>query len=377
MVSFTRDDLTSLAAVTSPACISIYLPPRHAGSGLRIDMTRARNLVRIARGVLHERIGDEKLVDDVMRPLESLAGQRELWRDPEHGVVIFRAPELLRMYRLPVDIPEMVRVDTCFDLLPLVELAVDDGTFFILAIDRREVRLFRATRQSMIEQSLGTIPAAFDEYLATLKFERASQMHTAASTALSAGAGGSHRKAGGVFHGSPGRRERAKREFEGFLHAIDRRLMGIIGSSGAPLVLAGVAEARAMYRSVSTYPSVVAGGVGVTTTTALLHRRAWDLVAPTLLRGNADAVDRLRRNAGTPTTLFDTLEIADRSSTGQIGTLFIATDDHHRAIGAHYGGLGVEPLGRAVNNVVRNSGTLCTVHERLPNDAPAAALLRY
>lgn len=377
MVSFTRDDLTSLAAVTSPACISMYIPPRRDGSALRIDMTRARNLVRTAQLALSERLGDAKLVDDVMRPLEALADDRELWRDPAHGVVIFRAPELLRMYRLSVDVPEIVRVDTCFDLLPLVELAVDDATFFIVAIDRREVKLYRATRQSLIEQSLGTTPAGFDEYLAGLNIERASQVYGASTAALGSIAGSSRRKAGGVFHGSPNRRERAKQEFEGFLRAIDRRLTRIIGAGGAPLVLAGVADARAMYRALSSYPSIVAGGVGLATTRTLLHRRAWDLVEPIILHGSDAAIDRLHRNAGTSVTSFDSGEILDRSTSGQIGTLFIATDDHHRAIGARYSGLGVEPLGRTLNNVVRSSGDLCMVHDRLPNDAPVAALFRY
>lgn len=377
MVSFTRDDLLSLAGTVSPACISIYIPPRHAGSAVRIDMTRARNLVRKARIALTERIADPVFVDDVMRPLETLTSERELWRDPEHGVAIFRAPELLRMFRLPVDVPEIVRVDTCFDLLPLVELAVDDGTFFILSIGRRDVKLYRATRQVIIDQSLGTTPVSFDEYLASLDHRRSSQVHGAQSAALGTAAGASHRKAGAIFHATATRRERAKMEFEGFLRAIDRRVVSIIGSSRAPLVLAGVGAARAMYRGVSTYPGIVRSGLGTIASSAALHRSAWELVAPVLLAGHQSEIDLLRQRAGSSKASFDGREILARSRDGEVGTLFLATDNRHWPIGARFDGTGVEPLGRMINNVVRTAGSLCIVHDRMPNDAPVAALFRY
>jgi hypothetical protein len=368
MESFTRDDLYRLAAIESPACITIYLPPRLVGSAPQIDMTRLRNLARTARAVLEARLDDTEMIDDLLRPIEVLATAREMWKDSEHGVAIFRSPDLVRVYHIPADIDEGVHVDTRFDLLPLVHFAADDDTFFILSLGRHDVRLYRASLQECAEESLGSMPLNLAEYLQMNEYEPQPQFHSGSHMAVQG-----RSKRGTIYYDNTSRRQREKDDYIDYLRALERRVMRTVAPTHAPLVLAGVEEARAIFRGASRYAAIAPGGIRSGLPIAQLHAAARVLAKPLLRQRAMLAIDRFLNLAGTGRASADPDEITRRATFGDVETLLIPTG---RDTSSDSEGNAISATSRLVTQVLRTDGDVY----RIPPgavDGTMAAVFRY
>ena len=121
------------------------------------------------------------------------------------------------------------------------------GHFYVLALSRNRVRLFRGTSKSFDEITNPAIPQSVDD---ALKYDvRESQLQVHSGAGGSAGG-----KEGSVFTGQGiGVDDEEDRTHE-FLLMVDKGVRHALPYDHAPLVLAAVSELAAAYRHLNKYP---------------------------------------------------------------------------------------------------------------------------
>lgn len=362
MEHITRHDIYRLAAVESPECIAIYAPPRHVGADRHIDSTRVTNLLRTARASLQMRAAESIHIDELLLPIEVLAANRNVWEDPKHGVAIFRSPTVMEAYRVSIEIPELVRVDTCFDLLPLTALTSDDGIIFILSIAQGDVRLYRTTWNEAAEIPVDHMPKSLEEFERFDGYEQVPQQHSTRHTAVQ-----SPSKQGTIFHSGPTRRQESKRDYRDFLREVERRVVSLVAPTGAPLVLAGVGEARKLFASLCEYRGLAPEGISGEYELSDLHGAARTITESAITIQRELAVDRINQLSGTGRTSDDIGEISKRAQRGEVEILLFADDVDDSS-----------DLSQCVREILRQRGSVYSVpRSELHMDANAEALFRY
>lgn len=353
----TSDDLAALGEVEGP-CVSIYLPTHRYGPDVRQGPIRLRNLLSEARDELGRRGWRASEVDGLLAPLDGLAGDVAFWQYQGAGLALFRAPDHTVVYRLPLGVDEQVAVGDAFRLAQLVPLVSGDGTFFVLALSQKQVRLFEATRHHIGEVDLGDMPRSIDEALAYDDRERQLQLRSTGSGAA-------------MFHGHGVGDEVDKVDLERYLRVVAAGVhQRLAGARDHPLVLAAVGYYLPIFAAVSDHPVIVdrpVEGNPERRSAEDLHAGAWPLVEPILTRDLEQQADRYREAAGTGLTSSDLDEIVARAAEGRVDTLFVAA--------------GVQADARvsdAILATLRTSGRLLSAPDSLEDVVdPVAALLRY
>ena len=155
-------------------------------------------------------------------------------------------------------------------------MIVRGSDFYVLALSQQELRLYRGTPLSLEPVELAGLDLAA---WASMPPRREPRIHT-----FLADRGGIGMRA--VYHGMAGSDDRKDRVLQHF-RGVGRALHEVLGEDDAPLVLAGVRYLQALYRAVNSYPHLLDAGIDGSpggATTDGMHRQAWSLVEPTLLR---------------------------------------------------------------------------------------------
>jgi hypothetical protein len=158
-----------------------------------------------------------------------------------------------------------------------------------------------------------------------------------------------------------------------------------------PLVLAGVDYLLSLYKEANTYPHLVDKGIEGNPeelSAEELHEHAWAIVHPLFSSAQKEAAARYRQLAGSEQASSDLKEVVPAAYHGRVDTLFAAVglqqwgafDPDTNAVHLHEE---AEPgdedlLDLAAVHTLLNKGTVYAVEpEKVPDEAPLAAVLRY
>lgn len=382
MNTLSRDELKTLVKQSTGLCISMFLPTHQAGAEAQQDPIRFKNLLRAAEEHLlaHDMRATE--VQDVLEPVQKLLDDGLFLQQQDGGLAIFRAPEVLRYYRLPLGFDELLVVADRFHIKPLLPLLAGDGQFYVLALSQKQVRLLQGTRNSIGEVALHAMPTSLAEALKYDDFEKQSEFRVSSS-------GGTGARP--AVHGHSFGKEDAKENIRQFFFQVDKGLHDLLHNERAPLVLAGVDYLLPMYKEVNTYPHLTDAGI-VGNPAELraddLHAQAWAIVQPYFLKAQHDAAEHYKQVVGTGLASKDVKEVVPAAYYGRVDVVFVAVDQQQwgsfdpdsNAVHMHQQ---AEPgdedlLDFAAMHTILNSGTVYAVApEQLPDDGPLAALFRY
>ena len=114
-----------------------------------------QNLLKLAERALGE-AGHGDRADELLEPARALlVDNRDFWRNQSDGLAVYAAPGLLRVFRLPIELPDEVAVGDAPRLRPLAMLLAQTNSFYVLALSPNAVRLFEATQSTIGELDLG------------------------------------------------------------------------------------------------------------------------------------------------------------------------------------------------------------------------------
>ncbi|MDX1315596.1 MAG: hypothetical protein R3356_08845, partial [Eudoraea sp.] len=302
-----------------PYCISIYLPMFKKGMEQNLEMGPATLKTQIHE--LEKSLGVYGLKDPevsaYLKPLYSLAEDRELWRNPNEGLAIFlERASGLQYYLLPVSFEPMNYISDHFYMLPLFPLYQQNGEYFILGLSRDYIKLYKADRYNFRDLNLEThAPEQLEEVVGYDYEQKTLQFRT-----------GQAGYARGSFHGHGEGKDDEKLELIKFFKEIDKGVRELLGDSTAPLVVASVARWHSLYKEVNSYPNLfeeALWGDPEFKDINALHQEAWELIAP-YFKANLDAkMEAYRNQEHLPITSNQLSDIVPAAANGRVDTLFI------------------------------------------------------
>jgi hypothetical protein len=374
------DELRSLMGKCGEACVSIYMPTHVKGLETQQDPIRLKNLMKQAEELLLQKGLRSPEAKAMLQPGQDLVQDGLFWSHQSDGLALFISADHIAVYTLPFNFEELVVVSDRFHLKPLLPLLSGDGRFYILALSQNQVRLMKATRFSVEELKLESVPQNLAEVLQFDVIGKQLQWHSPK--------GGAAR---GVFQGHGALEADAKENILRFLREIDKGLRSIIGKEQSPLVVACVDYLLPIYKETNTYPYLLDKGIGGNPeglSAQELHAAAWDIVQPHFQKAQDDATARYYELAGTGRTAKSLEKVVEAAYGGRIDVLFTALgiqrwgtfDPDTSTVHLHSEQQPDDEdlLDFAAIRTFLNGGTVYAIDsENVPDDRNLAAILRY
>lgn len=314
-----RSQLGLLANMAGKGCVSIYLPTHRAGVETRQDPIRLKNLLHQVEDAFEGRGLDGAEIEAELKPVRALIEDYDFWQHQEDGLAIFRSPDLFFRYRVDVRLPELAVVGERFHLKPLLPYISGDGRFYVLALSQNRARLFRATRDSIIELQPEGMPASLAEALRSRIPERQLQAHSASAF---------HRGRGvAIFHGHGGGEESKKELLLAYFRRIDQGIRDLLAEERVPLILAAVDYLCPIYRRANTSPELLAdwiSGNPDSLTARELHERAQPLASEHFLKTRQKAADQYLEAWHTQRASNRPGDVLAAAHHGRVQSLFVA-----------------------------------------------------
>lgn len=363
-------------------CVTLLLPPYRPGEQSKPLAALVRTSLQGAEHQLAERDIPEAVTRDLLEPLEELARNPDFLAGSHWSRVIFRSPDSLRQFTLTEAVKPALYVGGCFEIRPILAELDLPSQFYVLKLSKKNVELHRCAG---ISAERFKLPAGFPETLEeALALERPD--HDLENRSV---AGNSTGSMPGVRFGTGSGRETQSTYLADFYKAVDRGMRELLIPMGdPPLILAGVDEDTALYRSNNRYPSLLARSISGNPAGSLLEngtlQKAYAIVS----------ADRAERAAGalldskervTPARYATGLSAILRAAAGgRLARLYI--DQASRMLGVFEGtrragrwNWGAEDLLNiaAVETLLQGGSVFSLPAGRIPDGAALAAILRY
>ena len=336
--------------------MTLHLPSSAAPTGVEAARIDFKNAV----GEVAERLGRD---DSTVSALRALVDDDEFWRTQGRGLAVFAAPDVLHAFTLQEEPRRHVHVNDRFELGPLLRASGEDGTAFVLVLTEGRVALQLVDGSHRIVEVPLDLPA---------------DLHTVLEHADNQGQADLPR-AGGADGPRPERRR--------FASTVQDAVLGVIGTSRRPLVLAASADLGPAYRAVNRYDALLPDGIEGNPASLTVG----DLIGRTTALLDADSEDRMRqwrelfgtrRSNGLATTRLK--EVARAVAASGVEELVFDKDAVVEGTLDEFGTLdrdaadGYNVVNELAVQVLRAGGRVRGVRrEQLLDGSPVAALLRF
>lgn len=375
------DELKTLIE-TEGTCVSVYMPTHRMGTETQQDRIRFKNLMRQAEEhLIASGIRGQDARDLLERAKE--LDDYQFWQHQSDGLAIFVSNNVFSYYSVPLNFAELVVVSDRFHLKPLLPLLTGDEQFYVLALSQNQVRLLQGTRYSISEVELENVPQSIAEALKYDDPEKQFQFHTGTPQASGDRAA--------MFHGQGAGNDDEKDNILRYFRKVDEGLQELLKNQRSPLVLAGVEYLLPIYKEANNYPQLLDEGITGNPDELKaeeLHEQAWKIVQPYFEQAEQAVVNRYQELAGTGQTANNIEEVISAAYYQRVDSLFVA-------VGLQQWGLFDPDINKvylhqeqetsdedlmdfAAIHTLLNGGTVYAVEpEKVPGDAPLAAIFRY
>ena len=370
-----QDSLKAICIAPGPF-VTVLLPACHPGAA---DLPRAERMKTILRDAAHEleRRRYQGPIDQLLKPLEKLA------EDPASHAggsdsVIFVSPGIFRHLRLLAPTQERLIVASHPHITSVLAHLMTQREFYVLAITKRLLRLGRWYDGHCVEVPLfAGVPKSFEESLVFERPDHDLQSRSPAGGAYSA-------QVGPTRFGTSSERDLVHERLHHYLQMVDRELTGFL--KGAPLVLVGIAQELAAYRSVSEYPRVLSAKPTSPShlTWAELGERVQEAVLEAQRRAAERVLGEFRETARRDHVTSGIREVLEAAREGRVHKLLLEKDAEHEGLlgpsfpvdSARLEGE-QDLINAAAVETIRGRGEVYVLDRGELGGCPIAALLRY
>lgn len=303
-----------------PPCLSLYQPTHRHRPQNQQDLIRFRNLVKTLEESLHQKY-PKREVKPLLEPFVALAADAAFWNHTLDGLAVLGGPDLFNVYRLQRPVHELAVVADSFHTKPLVRIMQSADRYQVLALNRREIKLFEGNRDVLdaIELAPG-VPRTITEALGN---ELSEPHQTVAS--YGKGAGGLPMR-----HGHGAKMDEIDSDTERFFRVIDRAILEHHSQpSRLPLLLAALTEYHTPFRKLSHNPFLIAEGLEINPDALSLEelcQQTWQQVEPLYLSRLADLVEKYQAARSQQLGSDDLVQVAQAAIAGRVATLLVEAD---------------------------------------------------
>ena len=370
-----QDSLKAICIAPGPF-VTVLLPACHPGAA---DLPRAERMKTILRDAAHEleRRRFQGPIDQLLKPLEKLAESPASYTGGSDSV-IFVSPGIFRHLRLLAPTRERLVVASHPHITPVLAHLMAQREFYVLAIAKKLLRLGRWYDGHYVQVPLPAgVPKSFEEFLVFDQPDRDLPSRSAAGGEYSAQEGSTRSR-------TTSERDLVHERLHHYLQIVDRELTGFL--KGAPLVLIGIAQELAAYRSVSEYPRVLSAKPASPShlTWAELGERGLEAVLETR-RGDAECVlGELRETARRDHVTIGIRDVLEAAREGRVHKLLLEKNAEHEGLlgpsfpidSARLEGE-QDLINVAAVETIRGRGEVYMLDQGELGGCPIAALLRY
>src|SRR5699024_7033901 len=132
------------------------------------------------------------------------------WQHSDSGLALFISNEDFEYYRIPLRFKERVMVGNHFLITPLVPMISLEGSYCVLALSQKNVRLLKCSRALVEEVALDEAPGSIEEFQKFDVFQKHLQHHSGQGSGNTA-----------IFHGQGGSEETDSEVLSNYLKTIE------------------------------------------------------------------------------------------------------------------------------------------------------------
>lgn len=385
----TANSIHQLIAAQPSNAVSIFLPTEQAGSEVRQNSVRFRNLVRELDKKMDDTGFDEEKKQIFLKPARELEEDPDFWQNQDQGLAVFISESKQFFCRLPYNPGEKVVLLDSFYVKPVLKAIFEDRLFYLLALNQKQLSLYRGSRYEMEEVDLQDIPASIDDALRYDDPEKSLQYHTGSSM---------NGKQSARFHGQGAAADAdwKKKSIRRFFQQLDNdfREKGYyrqMEADNAPLLLAGVEELIPIFKDACGYSSVAEEVIDKNPQEfdrKTLHLEAWKIMEKSLQQEKQAEADRFYDARSGNKTSADTEAVIEASVNKRVDVLFVDPEESLTGV-FHQDQNRVSRLvdenskardliNFSILQTVRHGGQVVTLDESVVfPDGPVAALYRF
>ncbi len=384
----TREKFKELISIEDEYCISIYMPTYRMGADIKQNTIRFKQCIREAEDKLFNMGLSKSEVGNILKPVSNLIDETLFWQNQTEGLAIFITTEEMNYYHLPFEVKEQVVISNKLYTKPLLPLFIADGQFYILALSKNEVRMFKASKQMVKRIDLKGAPRS----MLDMQVDDDQRTNLLIRTSNIKG-GTSQLVYNNVTQGQGNENDYEKNELARYFRAIDECLNKLNKKEKIPLVLAGVEYLIPIFKEISKYPNIldefIKGNPEILDGEDL-QKMAWKIIEPKFLKIQELAEAKFKQYSGQCNKLFSISlkKVVPQAYNGQIETLFIAKGVHQwgkfnpntNIIELHKeeNGDNEDLMDYAATLTISRGGTVYAVDpDKVPDGGNVAAVLRY
>ena len=304
----TQPEIKALAEKRSEICASLYLPTSPLGQeAADHDRLTLKNLGLDATRQMTAAGVDKRLIWPITEQLEDLVDDDDFWQLQARSLAVFVTPESIRTFRLPNHLEPVAQVSDRFFLKPLLRSVTFPHEALVLSLSVGQVRLV---------QVFADLPP---------KEVRVPGMPKDAMSAVGKATIG-HRSPSGRIHGSEGEKVRMRQ----YGRAVDHALRGLLAGRHTPMILAAPRPIDDVFRSVNTYPHLVAQQITASAdelTDSQLAEAARPLLDEVYAEEMAAQIELFRAREAQGRATTDIAQAAKAATFGAIDSLLVDIDE--------------------------------------------------
>ena len=318
MVLITKKEIEELDGIHGKSCISIFIPTHQTGEEVlqRKDVLQLKSQLKEVKNKLEKEELGLKEIDTLVAPIQELIDDRKFWRHQSDGLAIFCSDFFFKKFTLPIHFGAFNFVANGFYIKPLFPMFTGDGTFYVLALELENVKLYKGTRHSIVEVFIeDMIPSRMEE--------RVGYDYKPESLQYKSGADAQGRA---IYHGHAEADRNRKSEIADYFRAIDKGLMTLLKEDQIPMIVASQDYLFSIYKEETNYKHILENHISCNlsvTDKVLLHKLAWNEVAPIFDRERKDKLELFKEYDGSGRTSSDIGHILPAALDGKIDALFV------------------------------------------------------
>lgn len=318
----TIEVLQGLLTAEQPPCISLYQPTHRTFPERQQNPIRYKNLLRQMQASLEEKYAVRE-VQSILDRFDALGRDEGFWLRRTEGLAILASVNRFEVFELQRSVPELVIVADSFHVKPLLRIVQSADSYHVLALNRKEVKLYEGNRDALDQVELTEIPATITAALGEELTEPYRGFH---------GVGPFHvgRGNAGIYHGRGEKKDEVDLDMERFFRVVDRAVLEHYSRPTEwPMLLAGLPQNVAGFRAVTRNPFIVDAAIELdpdSLTLAELRVQAWRTIEPTYLKRLAELTGNYQLNRSRGLGDEDPAAIATAAVAGRVGTLLIEAE---------------------------------------------------
>lgn len=362
-----RAEVDRLLGYRAPSSVSIYLPtdPASTDDSERIEF---KTLAARASSQLSKAGVAESELRDFAEEVGDLYDDEEFWRYQARSLAVFATPQWLVTFRLPNRLLSQVEVSDRFFVRPLLRTLTFPHVAFVLALAQGAVRVIEVTPDlDPARLSVDDLPSDVAGAVGKSSIADRAPIRR--------------------LQGSEGQKVRMRQ----YARQVDRALRPLLNGLEVPLILAATDPIASIYRSVNSYPHLLAQGISGNPESASDAELAASsrAVLDDLYADQLRAVQELyAQRSANGRALSDMAEVARAATFGVVDTLLVdidaavpgEIDDHTGAV--TFAPAAAGDLHDVTDEIARRAwlsgGRVLAIRDGdIPGRGAVAAILRY